>query len=313
MSGLSATIETTGSGADRGQAAVALAAVVWSTAGVLQRQLSGVDVATQVAGRALFAAVAVAAYVVVVERGRMVEACRSVGAAGVGFAVSMAVASGAFIIALNHASVAQVLFIQSIAPVLAALLGRALLGEPVSVRTAAAMAVALLGVAVMVGSPGGGTPLGDGLSVVMALGFAVSIVIARHRRDVSMAPATGLAQLLLLIVATPIALAGHVAVGVPDVLWLALFGAGQIGLGVILLTIGARLIPAAQVALISLLEVVLGPLWVWLADGERPSTGTLIGGAVVVAAVILQARDPAARRRGRLPITGAAEADRPPR
>ena len=147
----------------------------------------------------------------------------------------------------------------------------------------------------------------------MALGFAVSIVIARHRRDVSMAPATGLAQLFLLIVATPIALAGHVTVGVHDVLWLALFGAGQIGLGVILLTIGARLIPAAQVALISLLEVVLGPLWVRLADGERPSTGTLIGGAVVVAAVILQARDPAARRCGRLTTTGAAEADRPPR
>jgi drug/metabolite transporter (DMT)-like permease len=75
------------------------------------------------------------------------------------------------------------------------------------------------------------------------------------------------------------------------VLWLALFGAGQIGLGLILLTIGARLIPAAQVALISLLEVVLGPLWVWLADGERPRAGTLIGGAVVVAAVILQTRD----------------------
>jgi drug/metabolite transporter (DMT)-like permease len=257
---------------------------------VLQRQLT-VDVATQVAGRALFAAVAVAAYVAVVERGRVVEACRSVGLAGIGFAASMAVASGTFIVALNHASVAQVLFILSISPVLAALLGRALLGEPVSARTAGAMAVALLGVGVMVGAPGGGTPLGDGLSVLMALGFAVSIVIARHRRDVSMAPAIGLAQLFLLIVATPIALAGHVAVGVPDVLWLALFGAGQIGLGLILLTIGARLIPAAQVALISLLEVVLGPLWVWLADGERPRAGTLIGGAVVVAAVILQTRD----------------------
>jgi drug/metabolite transporter (DMT)-like permease len=309
---MSAAIGARGSLTDRGQAAVALAAIVWSTAGVLQRQLS-VGVATQVAGRALFAAVAVAAYVAAVERGRVVAACRSVGGAGVGFAASVAVSSGAFIVALNHASVAQVLFIQSIAPVLAALLGRALLGESLSGRTAVAMAVALLGVGVMVGSPGGGSALGDGLSVLMALGFAVAIVIARHRRDVSMAPATGLAQLMLLIVAAPVALAGHVAVGVPDVLWLALFGAGQIGVGLILLTIGARLIPAAQVALISLLEVVLGPLWVWLAVGERPGAATVVGGAIVVAAVVLQARDPGARQRRSRGERGAVEAEHPPR
>jgi RarD protein len=297
---MSAAIETTNSGADRGQITVALAAVVWSTAGVLQRQLS-VGVATQVAGRALFAAIAVAAYVAVVERGRVREACRSLGYAGLGFAVSLAVASGAFIVALNHASVAQVLFIQSIAPVLAALLGWALLGEPVSRRTCVAMVVALLGVGVMVGSPGGGSALGSGLAVVMALGFAVGIVIARHRRDVSMAPATVLAQLMLLVVAAPFALADNTPVSAPDVLWLVLLGAGQIGLGLILFTIGARLIPAAQVALISLLEVVLGPMWVWLAMGERPGAATFVGGAIVVAAVILQARDRpgvAAERKG---------------
>ncbi len=309
---MAATIETTGRRSDRGQLAVALAAVVWSTAGVLQRQLS-VDVATQVAGRALFAAVAVATYVAVAERGRVVDACRSVGGAGVGFAACLAVSSGAFIVALNHASVAQVLFIQAIAPVLAALLGRGLLGERLSARTIVAMAIALLGVGVMVGSPGGGSALGDGLSGLMALGFAVAIVIARHRRAVSMAPATGLAQVMLLVAAAPVALVDRVSIGVPDVLWLALFGAGQIGIGLILLTIGARLIPAAQVALISLLEVVLGPLWVWLAVGEQPAAATVIGGAVVVAAVILQARDPAARPSGRLAETRAAETEPPPR
>jgi drug/metabolite transporter (DMT)-like permease len=312
MSSGPGTIETARLRAGRGQVAVALAAVVWSTAGVIQRQLS-FGVATQVAGRALFAAVAVAAYVAVTERGRVVAACRSVGRAGVGFAVALAVSSGAFIVALNHASVAQVLFIQAISPVLAALLGRWLLGERLSRRTVLAMGVALVGVGVMVGSPGGGGALGDGLSVLMSFGFAVAIVIARHRRDVSMAPATGLAQLMLVVVAAPFALASGQGLGVPDVLWLALFGAGQIGLGVILLTIGARLIPAAQVALISLLEVVLGPLWVWLAVGERPGAATLTGGAIVVAAVILQARDRTAPSRARLAETGAPVAEHPPR
>jgi drug/metabolite transporter (DMT)-like permease len=127
-----------------------------------------------------------------------------------------------------------------------------------------------------------------------------------------MAPATCLAQLMLLIIAAPIALAGGVGLGLTDVLWLALFGAGQIGLGLILLTIGARLIPAAQVALITLLEVVLGPLWVWLAVGERPGAATLIGGAIVVAAVILQARDATATRGARPAELGAAEGEYPP-
>ena len=289
---------------------VALAAVVWSTAGVMQRQLS-VGVAVQVGGRAVFAAAAVAVYVAITERGRVVEACRSVGVAGVGFASCVAVASGSFMVALNHASVAQVLFIQSIAPVLAALLGRAVLGERLSARTVVAMAVALLGVGIMVGSPGGGSALGDGLSVLMAFAFAGAIVIARYRRDVSMAPAVCLAQLMLLVVAAPFALAGGISLGASDVLWLALLGAGQIGLGLILLTIGARLIPAAQVALISLLEVVLGPLWVWLAVDERPSAATIVGGAIVVAAVVLQARG-AAGSRDADTATARAEAEHPP-
>jgi drug/metabolite transporter (DMT)-like permease len=122
----------------------------------------------------------------------------------------------------------------------------------------------------------------------MALAFAVSIVLSRHRRDVSMAPATCLAQVLLVVAFVPLADLG--ALRGDDVLALGALGTGQIGLGLAFLTIGARLIPAAQVALISLLEVVLGPLWVWLSVGERPTAATLAGGAVVVAAVVIQAR-----------------------
>jgi drug/metabolite transporter (DMT)-like permease len=269
----------------RGQVCVALAAVAWSSAGVLQRQLS-LDTATQVAGRALFAAVALLLYVAIAERGRVVQACRSVGIAGVGLALCLAVASGAFIAALNHTTVARVLFIQAVSPVLAALLARVLLGEPFSRRTAVAMAVALAGVTLMLGAPGGGDPVGDGLAVLMALAFALALVITRRRRDVSMAPATCLSQVFLLVAFLPFATPD--AIGGDDVLWLALLGGGQIGLGLVLLTIGARLIPAAQVGLITLLEVVLGPLWVWIALSERPGTATLVGGAIVIAAIVIQ-------------------------
>jgi drug/metabolite transporter (DMT)-like permease len=271
----------------RGQIYVALAAIAWSTAGVMQRQLT-LDTATQVAGRAVFAGFALLAFIAVVDRGRTVQAFRSVGLAGVAVAVCVALASGCFIAALNHTTVARVLFILAIAPVLAALLARVTLGEPITRRTVVAMGVALGGVTVMVGAPGEGSLAGDGLSFVCALAFAVMIVITRWRRDVSMAPATCLSQALLVAAFLPFASPGEI--GGEDVFWLAALGIGQIGLGFALLTVGARLIPAAQVGLITLLEVVLGPLWVWIALDERPSTLTLVGGAIVIVAIVIQTR-----------------------
>ena len=271
----------------RGQIYVALAAVAWSTAGVLQRQLT-LDTPTQVAGRAVFAGVALLAYVAVVDRGRVVEAFRSVGLAGVAVALCVAAASGSFIAALNHTSVARVLFILAVSPVLAALLARATLGEPITRRTVMAMALALAGIALMLGAPGEGSLAGDGLAFVAALAFAVTVVITRWRHDVSMAPAACVSQAILVAAFLPFAGPGQI--GGEDVLWLAALGIGQIGLGFVLLTVGARLIPAAQVGLITLLEVVLGPLWVWLALDERPSTITLVGGTIVIVAIVIQTR-----------------------
>ncbi len=104
-----------------------------------------------------------------------------------------------------------------------------------------------------------------------------------------MAPATCLAQVMLVLVFLPLADTG--AISGADISWLAALGIGQIGLGMALLTVGARLIPAAQVGLITLLETVLGPLWVWLAYNERPSTITVVGGAIVIAAIVFQTRE----------------------
>lgn len=271
----------------RGQIFVALAAAAWSTAGVLQRQLS-LDIATQVLGRAAFAGLALLLYVAVVERGHVARAFRSVGLAGVAIALCIAVASGGFIAALNHASVARVLILLAVTPMIAALLAWPLLGERITRRTVLALALALAGVALMLGTPGDGNLAGDAFSFLAALAFALMIVITRYRRDVSMAPATVMSQLILVAVFLPFANPGEIADG--DVVWLALLGIGQVGLGFVLLTIGARLIPAAQVGLITLLEVVFGPVWVWLAIDEQPSTATLIGGLIVIVAIVSQTR-----------------------
>ena len=270
----------------RGQLYVAFAALAWSTAGVLQRELT-VSTATQVAGRAFFAVLALFAFVAVVERGGVVRAFTSMRGAELTVTACTAIASGSFIVALNHTSVANVLFMQALAPIAAALIAWVALRESVTRRTAVAMVVALAGVGIMVGGPGGAQGIGLVLSVVMTLAFALALVVTRHRRDISMAPAICLSQVLVLAVVAPFAEPG--SGDTRNILLIALLGVGQMGLGLALLTIGARLISAAEVALITLLEVVFGPAWVWIAYSERPSTTVLVGGAVVVAAVAIQA------------------------
>jgi drug/metabolite transporter (DMT)-like permease len=279
--------------ARRGRIYVVLAALVWSSAGVLQRELD-VGTATQLAGRAIFALLGLVAWTAVQERRSTLDAFRGMGVAGVGFAVSVAVSSGSFIAALNHTTVANVLFMQAASPIVAALLAWIALGEAIAPLTWLAMAIAMTGVGLMVGAPGV-SALGIGLPILMMLSFAVGIVLARHRSDISMAPSSALAQFLVFVAFAPFAHPGQV--GGRDLGLLVALGIGQIGLGLALLSLGARLIPAAEIALITLLEVVLGPLWVWIFLSEEPSTATLIGGGVVMLAVLLQSSASAVLRR----------------
>lgn len=138
-----------------------------------------------------------------------------------------------------------------------------------------------------------------------------SVTITRHRADVSMAPATCLSQVLLFAVCAPFSsISGMHGVNLG---YVALLDIVQMGLGLVFISLGARLIPAAEVALITQLENVLGPLWVWLAGIEHPSAPTIAGGVVVIGAVIVQitGRQPARlpRPADELTVTGRVEAD----
>jgi drug/metabolite transporter (DMT)-like permease len=277
----------------RGRVYVVLGAFAWSTAGVLQRALT-VGTATQIAGRAAFAVAGILLFVAVIERGGVVGAFRAIGRNGLAIAALMAVSSGSFIVALNHTSVANVLVMLALAPILAAALGYVVLREPVTTRTIVAMGLAVVGVAVMVGGPGKPGGLGAGLSLVSAVSFAAALVLARRGRDVSLAPAICLSQAFVLLAFAPFGHPGQI--GGSDLGLLFLLGFGQSALGLIFLALGARLIPAAEVALISLLEIVLGPLWVWIARSERPGAGTIAGGLVILAAVTIQSLRPNAYR-----------------
>ena len=268
-----------------GQAIMVAAAVVWSTAGVLQREVEA-GPATQVADRAVFAGLTILAAVALTERRNTVAAFTGLGRFGAAAILPWALASSLFILSLNYTTVANVLFWQATAPMLAALLAWLFLSERITLRTWVAMTLAGLGVVLMVGGGIEGGLVATVSPLVMTMAFAIVIVLSRRRSDISLAPAAFLSQIVVVVCLGPFAAMGTASGS--DWVWLALLG-GIVASGIVLMAIAAQRIPASEIALITLLQIVLGPLLVWLAYREQPPAGTLIGGAVIMAAVVVQA------------------------
>jgi drug/metabolite transporter (DMT)-like permease len=268
----------------RGILLVAGAAAAWSIAGVIAR-LTVTDAWTTLFWRSIFAALFLTGYILWRERGDWRGVLGRLGWAGTAIAVSFAGSMICFILALGQTTVANVLFIQATAPFFAAAGAWLLMRERIAWRTVVAMGLALTGVAIMVsGGSASGRIGGDLLSVVMTIGMAVAIVLGRRHRDVEMTTATCLACVIVAVVTAP--LATPLAVSRHDLVLLVIFGIGQMGLALIMFSAGVQLIPAAEAGLVSVLETVLAPIWVWLAVGEVPGRPALTGGAVVMAAVL---------------------------
>jgi drug/metabolite transporter (DMT)-like permease len=268
-----------------GAVLVVMAAVLWSGGGLLAR-LTGTGPWTTVFWRGVFSGFFMLAVLAIRHRARLAAMFRAIGLPGLAMASCFALASTAFILALSRTSVANVLIVQSTGPFMAGLLGWVIMRERVAAPTWLAMAAALAGTVLMVsGSWASGTVSGDLLAFFVASVFALGAVILRRHRDVPMLPAACLASMIAAGIAWPQATPSEA--GPRDLALLMLFGAGQLGLGLILYTAGAPRIPVAQASLISVLESVLGPVWVWLALGEYPGARSLVGGAVVLSALLV--------------------------
>ncbi len=203
-------------------------------------------------------------------------------------ALFFAGASVAVIFALLNTTVANAMFIISLAPFFTAIFGWLLLGERVRLRTWLAMAVAAAGVLIMVeGALSGDGLLGMVYALAMALCYAGFSVSIRAGRLGDMTPAICFSGLGLAAVSAlwvdPFQLPPR------DLLICLGLGVFQAGLGGLLLVFGARGLPAVQVNFLAMLEVVLSPLWVWLVVNEQPATATLIGGSIILAAISFQA------------------------
>ena len=285
---------------------VALAGVFWSTGGLLVRWIDAADAWQIIFYRSLSLALTLLLIVAVRHRGRLIQAFASAGWNGCLAGVCLSGGFIGYILSLEHTSVANAVFMLGTAPFFAAILGRAFLGEQVRRSSWAAMALALSGIAVMVaGSFVIGTIAGNLLALGASLSFAGYNVLVRRGRARDMLPGVVIAGLTAAAIAAPVVAVTSVAgdpcaafvLSARDLLLCVTMGTVQVGLGLTVFTIGARHVPAVELALVAMTELVLAPVWVWLGVGEVPSAFTLAGGAIIMAAIGYQALSGVRRRR----------------
>ncbi len=271
----------------RGALLVFGSAAVWSFGGAIARFLSVDDSWTVIFWRSVSAALFLLGFMLWREGWRGArQLFASMGLPGVCVALCFATASTAFVVALAHTTVANILLMQAGAPLFAALMAFVLFGERVPGATWLAIAAVICGVAIMVSDSIAGrvSPLGDGLALLISIAFAGATVLTRRYADVAMTPAVFTGTLIAAAVA--FALGGAAPVGPADAALLFVFGALNLGLGMALFVTGVRLLPAALAALIGTAEPVLGPLWMWLVHTEVPTGRTLAGGTLVILALL---------------------------
>jgi drug/metabolite transporter (DMT)-like permease len=270
-----------------GIALVLAAAVAWSTAPFFTRLLVLLDSWTILFWRGLSGA-AVITVVLVLTQGRAgLRDFTGMGKNGWLVASLSTLGMTSFIPALQLTSVSNVAIIIATGPFVAAALAWIWLDEIPGLRTMLASLAALCGAVIIVGNGSGSSDLfGIALACFMTLVIAAMTVAVRRHRDTPMVAAAALSNLLGSIVSIPFA-HGIASVSAGDLVTLAMFGFLQVGLGLSLFMLGSRLLPSGQATLIATIETPLMPFWVWLAFQETPTARALIGGALVLGAVVV--------------------------
>jgi len=264
-----------------------VAPVLWSTAGVVTRHIERAAPFEQVFWRSLAAGVFVAA-LLRLTGGAPWRAVRAAGLPGLFSGAMWAVMFTAFVLALSLTSTANTLVVMSVSPLLTAALARLLLKEPVPPRTWLAVLAGAAGIGWMFAAGLGMHSTRDaaGMLVAMLVPFAAAsnlIALRATAARLDLVPALVVGAALSCLIALPLALPfGATA---RDLLLLGFLGVFQLGLPCMLLVIASRSLRAPEIALLGLIEVVLGPLWAWLGAGEAPAAATLAGGAIVLAAL----------------------------
>ncbi len=283
---------------------VLAAGFLWSLMGLMLRQIDDASVWAILFWRSLGTLPVLLATIAWTSGGHPIAALRSVGRAGAIGGAGLVFAFAGAIYAIQTTTIANAVFLFSASPFVAAILGWLLLHERVRRMTWAAIALATLGLFIMVREGlNMGALQGNLAALLSAAGFGVFSVALRWGRLADMTPAVVWGCVFSVITAaTMLMLQGQpIIVSTHDIAISLVIGAAILATGMALYTLGSRVIPAAELTLFSLIEVMLAPLWVWLFLNETASAATFLGGAILLLAVALNA---VTRIGGRAAIPG---------
>ena len=264
-----------------------LGALSLSFGGLIVKSFEGATLWQILFWRSVFFSLTVLAFLIITYKKKLFNSFYLSGLPGFIGGVILSIGFCGYVFAMYNTTVANTNFIISLQILFLAIFGYFFLKEKISSTTLFSIILAVVGVSTMVGnSLTSGELSGNLVAFLMPITFAVLIIIVRKFPAVDMVPAQFVAGICCCLIGYM--LSNKIMISYHDIFLGFLAGFFQIGFGFIFITIGARTTPSAMVGIIMLSESVLGPLWAFLFVSERPSMFSLIGGAIIIFAVLIQ-------------------------
>ena len=266
---------------------VLLGAITLSFGGLIVKSFEGANLWQILFWRSVFFCFVIIIFLIITYKREFFKAFINSGIPGVIGGIILGCGFFSYVFAMYNTTVANANFIIQTQTLFLAIFGYVFLKEKISKLTLTCIIIAVFGILLMLGSSvSPGQMTGNLVAFIMPISFAILILIVRKFPEVDMIPL----QLVAGIFATLIGLAMSptIIISSNDIFLGFLAGFFQVGFGFIFITIGARSTPSAFVGIIMLTEAVLGPLWAWLFVNENPPISVLIGGSIVITAVVIQ-------------------------
>ena len=258
-----------------------------SFGGLIVKSFEGATLWQILFWRSLFFSLTVLTFLIITYKSKVLKSFHDSGLPGFIGGLILSIGFCGYVFAMYNTTVANTNFIIQTQTIFLAIFGYLFLKEKVSKLTLVSIILAISGIILMVGtSLSPGQMSGNVAAFIMPVSFAILILIVRKYPTVDMVPLQLIAGIFAMMVGYLVA--GKIMISFYDIFLGFLAGFFQLGFGFILITIGARRTPSALVGIIMLTEAVLGPMWAWIFINEQPPLMVLIGGSVVIIAVLLQ-------------------------
>ena len=269
---------------------VLMGALCLSFGGIIVKSFEGASLWQILFWRQFFFSIVVALYLLVTFKKNFFKSFHDSGLPGIVAGLFLGVGFSAYVFAMFHTTVANTLFIISTETIFLALFGYIFLKEKINLVTFISIIMGMSGVLIIIGSSlsiqSASQFLGNIVAFIMPISFAVLIVIVRKYPKVDMVPSQFVAGIFAALIGYLIA--GKLSISSHDLFLGFLAGTFQIGFGFIMITIGSRTTPAAVVGILMLTEAVFGPLWAWFFINEIPPISVLIGGGIIISAILFE-------------------------